>query len=196
MQTLRQIERFWSAQQYDRLARELLAARPEFSSRLLTELSTSVPCAALALIRLDELNQGHRPFNQTLIRAIIAAQEGDGGWGDPLVSAICLRALLCNGGHGLSIDRGIAYLAELQKPEGLWPAIAVPRTVSDPFVSAFILFQLADSPAFRSAANIEAPVEWFLRNESTLDADTRRLWHRARPRSRMRIAVAAAAVAN
>src|SRR5438046_4697757 len=144
MQTLRQIERLWSTRQDGRLSRELLAARPEYSARRLTERSASVPCAALALIRLDELNQGHRPVNQTLIRAIIAAQEGDGGWGDPLVSAICLRALLCNGGHGLSIDRGISYLAELQKPDGLWPAIAVLRTASDPFVSAFILFNLLD----------------------------------------------------
>jgi hypothetical protein len=192
MQTLRQIERFWSARQYERLARDLLAARPEFSARLLTELSAAVPCAALALIRLDELNQGHRPFNQTLIRAIIAAQEGDGGWGDPLISAVCLRALLCNGGHGLSIDRGIAYLAELQKPDGLWPAIAVLRTASDPFVSAFILFQLADSTAFRSAVNIDAAVGWFLRNESTLEGDAQRLWHRAGPRCRLRTFATAA----
>jgi hypothetical protein len=192
VQTLRQIERFWSARQYDRLARELLAARPEFSGRLLGELSESVPCAALALIRLDELNQGHRPFNQTLIRAIIAPQEGDGGWGDPLVSAICIRALLCNGGHGLSIERGISYLAELQKPDGLWPAIAVLRTASDSFVSAFILFQLTDSPAFRSAVNMDGAVEWFLRNESKLDGDAQRLWYRAGPRCRLRTFATAA----
>src|SRR4051794_9974260 len=112
MQTIRQIERYWSARQHDRLARELLAARPEFSHRLVAELSHSVPTAALALIRLDELNQARHPLNQTLIRHIIAAQEGDGGWGDPLITALCLRALTCNRGQGPSVDRGIAYLAE------------------------------------------------------------------------------------
>ena len=115
MQTTRQIDRFWNARQYDRLARELLSARIEFSARLLGEIAHSVPAAALALIRLDELNQGFHPLNEKLIRTIIAAQEGDGGWGDLIVSALCLRALMCNRGQGIAIDRGIAWLANLQK---------------------------------------------------------------------------------
>src|SRR5688572_9196736 len=123
MQTTRQIERFWTARQYGRLTRELLSARSEFSDRLVVELSRSVPAAALALIRLDELNQGHHPLNQVLIRHIIAAQEGDGGWGDPLVTALCLRALTLNRGQGVCVDRGFANLAELQKPQGVWPAV-------------------------------------------------------------------------
>src|SRR5690242_20123657 len=103
MQTTRQIERLWNARQYDRLAAEMLRARPEFSHRLVAELSQSVPAAALALIRLDELNQGFHPLCGKLIRTIIAAQEGDGGWGDPLVSALCLRALMCNRGLGVVV---------------------------------------------------------------------------------------------
>src|SRR5688500_2877436 len=111
MQTTRQIDRHWNARQYDRLARELLAPRPEYSPRLLAELSRSVPVAALAIIRLDELNQANHPLNGKLIRTIIAAQEGDGGWGDPLVTALCLRALMCGKGVGLCVNRGLAYLA-------------------------------------------------------------------------------------
>ena len=34
MQTTRQLDRFWNARQYDRLARELLTARIESSPRL------------------------------------------------------------------------------------------------------------------------------------------------------------------
>src|SRR4051794_40933993 len=103
MQTTRQIERLWSARQYDRLARELLAGRVENSPRLAAELSRAVPAAALAIVRLDELNQPLHPLNGVLIRTIIAAQEGDGGWGDVLVSVLCLRALMCNKGQGIAI---------------------------------------------------------------------------------------------
>lgn len=186
MQTTRQIERFWSARQYDRLARELLAPRPEFSHRLVAELSHSVPAAALALIRLDELNQAHHPLNQVLIRHVIAAQEGDGGWGDPLVTALCLRALSCGRGQGPIVDRGFAYLADLQKPQGVWPAVPIRRAAEDAFASAFILFCLADHPVFRAAVHLEDAVAWFDRHEADLDGDAQRLWHRASLRCRLR----------
>jgi hypothetical protein len=192
MQTTRQIERFWSARQYDRLTRELLVARPEFSHRLVTELSHSVPAAALALIRLDELNQAYHPLNQTLIRHVIAAQEGDGGWGDPLITALCLRALACGRGQGPSFDRGVGYLADLQKPAGVWPNVPIRRTTEDAFTSAFILFQLADHPVFRAAVRLDDAVAWFDRHEGGLDEDTRRLWHRTSLRCRLRAMVAMA----
>src|SRR3982750_1661159 len=176
MQTTRQIERHWTARQYDRLARELLAPRPENSPRLLAEVSQAVPAAALAIIRLDELNQANHPLNGKLIRTIVAAQEGDGGWGDPLVSALCLRALMCNRGLGVVVDRGIAYLAALQKDEGAWPALPIRRSAEDAVVSAFILFHLADQDAFRAAIRLDAALTWLTHRESTLDEETRRLW--------------------
>ena len=186
MQTIRQIDRFWNARQYGRLAQELLHARVEFSPRLVAELAHPVATAAMALIRLDELNQGFHPLTQKLIRTIIAAQEGDGGWGDLMVSALCLRALMCNRGQGPAIDRGIAYLAALQKEQGSWPAVPIRRTAEDAFVSAFILFQLADQQAFRSAVHFDDAVEWLAQNEPTFDPETARLWHRASLRCRLR----------
>ena len=186
MQTTRQIERFWSAKQYDRLTRELLSARSEYSHRLVVELSRSVPAAALALIRLDELNQAYLPLNQVLIRHIIAAQEGDGGWGDPLVTALCLRALTLNRGQGICVDRGFTYLAELQKPQGVWPSVGIRRTAEDAFTSAFILFLLADDAGFRAAVRFDDAVAWFERHETGLDDDARRLWQRAALRCRLR----------
>ena len=193
MQTTRQIERFWGARQYDRLARELLAARPENSPRLLAEVSRAVPAAALTLIRMDELNQAHHPLNGKLIRMILAAQEGDGGWGDPVVTALCIRALACSQGDGLAIDRGIEHLAELQKDNGAWPAVSVRRTNEDAFVSAFIQFHLADHPGFRAAVRLEDAADWFANHESTLDEATLRLWRRASTRCRVRpMAVSAA----
>ena len=186
MQTTRQIERHWNARQYDRLARELLSGRPENCPRLLAELSRAVPAAALAVIRLDELNQANHSLNGKLIRTIIAAQEGDGGWGDPLVSALCLRALMCNRGLGVCVTRGIAYLANLQKGEGAWPAAPIRRMSEDGFVTAFILFHLADQDAFRAAVRFEDAVAWLTRHEAASDPDTRRLSHRATLRARLR----------
>src|SRR2546428_386722 len=83
-------------------------------------------------------------------RALLAAQNvNDGGWGDPVVTALCVRALLCGRGNGPSIDFGLRYLANLQKTEGVWPAGPIRRLPADPAASAFVLFQLGDRPHFR-----------------------------------------------
>lgn len=178
MQTTRQLERFWNGRQYDRLARELLAGRVESSHRLVAELSRDLPAAALALVRMDELNQSHHPLAQKLIHLILSQQESDGGWGDPLIAALCIRALMTSRGQGLSIERGLTWLADLQKPEGPWPAVAIRRTAEDAFVTAFILFQLADQAAFRAVARLDDAINWFLAHQSSLDEDARRLWNR------------------
>ncbi|HSI35413.1 MAG: hypothetical protein ACAI43_18870 [Phycisphaerae bacterium] len=194
MQTVRQIERYWTARQYDRLTRELLKARPEASERLALELGQALPSAALAIIRLDELCQAHHPLVGKLIRTIIAAQENDGGWGDPLVSALCLRALLTNHGQGVAIERGVEYLATLQQAGGIWPSVSIRRTAEDPFVSAFILFNLADQPAFRDAVRLDDATAWFDKHWADCDPATRKLWDRAG--IRCRIARLSTAVAN
>jgi len=185
MQTVRQIERYWNARQYDRLTRSLLAARPEASERLAIELGHAIPAAALSLIRMDELMQAHHPLSPKLIRALLASQESDGGWGDPLTTAVCLRALLLGSGQGIAVERGVAYLAALQQTSGIWPSVGVRRTAEDPFVSAFILFQLADQPVFQSVVRMDAAADWFDRHPSSLNADTLRLWHRASLRCRI-----------
>src|SRR5438093_803532 len=115
MITLRHIERLWDGRSYDTLIGELLAARAEDSPRLRTLLSGSLPAAALGLIRLDELNQAHAPIAPKFIRRILASQNADGGWDDPLLTALCIRALQTARGQGAAIDRAIAYLADMQK---------------------------------------------------------------------------------
>lgn len=178
MQTVRQIDRLWNARAYPRLAEELLRSRPEYSPRLAAELGRAVPVAALALIRLDELTQPHHPLNAKLIRMILSAQEGDGGWGDPLTTALCLRALLCCRGHGVCVDAGVNYLANLQKDCGLWPAAPIRRMPEDAFVSAFVLHQLVGHEPFRQAINLDTALAWFVDHHDILDADTQRLYHR------------------
>lgn len=179
MFTIRQIERLWNAKEFRRLAVELLAGRPEASCRLEIEFARSVPAAALGLIRMDELTQSHHPLYRKLLNVLILAQEADGGWGDVMTTALCVRALACGGGHGVAIERGLAYLAQLQKSEGIWPKVPFRRMPGDAFVSAFVLFELGNQDAFHRTSRVSDAIDWFAGNLATLDADTRRMWDRA-----------------
>src|SRR5687768_15507353 len=179
MFTIRQIERLWNSKQYRRLAVELLTGRAEASYRLEAEFGRSVPAAALALIRMDELAQSHHPLYRTLLNVLIVGQEADGGWGDVMTTALCVRALTRGDGPGVAVERGLAYLAQLQKSEGVWPKIPIRRMPGDAFVSAFVLFELGETESFRQTARVADAVDWFNVNLPTLDADTRRMWDRA-----------------
>lgn len=185
MITIRQIERSWTARTYDKLFRELVATRPESTFRFEHEQGRSTPAAAMALIRMDELSQSYVPLYGKLLRAVLASQESDGGWGDAMTTALCLRALLCSSGDGVAIDRGLTYLANLQKTEGVWPAVPLRRMPADGYVSAFILLELGDNPRFRDAVRFSDAVAWFESHESGLDPTTRALWDRARHRCRI-----------
>lgn len=191
MTTVRQIERYWNAKEYARLFRELIAARPEGRFRLEIEVRAPL-AAALAVIRLDELTQSYVPLYTRLLRVLLMAQESDGGWGDPVTTAVCLRALLCGQGNGFAVERGLSYLANLQKDEGIWPNLPLRRMPADAHVSAFILCQLGDSPAFREAVRWADAVTWFERHADQLDEETHELWARASLRCRLHSGMASA----
>jgi len=182
MMTVRQIERQWEAKEYERLFTDVMSARPEAGLKLGMEATRPVSAAAMALIRLDELDQSHVRLYSKLVRAVLAAQERDGGWGDIVTTAICVRALLCGDGNGPAIDRGLGYLSELQKAEGIWPNVPIRRMPADSYVSALLLYQLGTQPRFRQAVRLADAVLWFSANEAWLDDDTRDLWRRARLR--------------
>jgi hypothetical protein len=190
MMTVRQIERMWSAKQYDRLFRDLIANRPESALRAQIELAQPLATAALGVIRLYELNQEHTPLYSTLLKSLLAAQQADGGWSDPMTTALSLRALLQCQGTGPTIDRALTYLANLQKPEGIWPNVPIRRLPADPYVSAFILYQLAAYPEFRAAVRFSGAVNWFEFNEPSLDPESRTLWDRASLRCQLRAQLA------
>jgi hypothetical protein len=179
MFTVRQIERLWNSKEFRRLAVELLAGRAEGSYRLEAEFARSVPAAALGLIRMDELTQSHHPLYRKLLNVLILSQEADGGWGDVMTTALCIRALACGDGHGVAIERGLTYLAQLQKSEGIWPKVPFRRMPGDAFVSAFVLFELGDLEGFRRTSRVTDAIDWFHGNVATLDPDTRRMWDRA-----------------
>ncbi len=193
MTTVRQIQRLWSAKAYDKLLQHLLLPRAEASDRLLAELTGPVAAAAVVVVRLDEMSQTFAPLYAEAIRVVLAAQSPAGGWGDPLLSAVCLRALMCGRGHGSAVDCGLADLAGLQKDEGLWPNPPVRRLPADPFASAFLLMQLGESEPFRAAVRFADAVEWFETNELALDGPTRRLWSHAARRCTARPTHTAAA---
>ena len=191
MTTLRQVERYWEARTYEKLFRELLAARPESAFRFEFEAGWAMPAAALAVIRLDELSQSHTPLYARLVRAVLAGQEPDGGWGDLVTTALCLRALTRGRGNGMAVERGLSYLANLQKNEGIWPAGPLRRMPADAYASGLVLYELGDCPAFREAVRFHEAVNWFEANEPWLGEETRRLWDRARLRCRLRLAAPA-----
>jgi hypothetical protein len=188
MTTVRHLERLWTGRLYDKLFRELAANRPEAGLRLELELAGScraVPASAMAVIRMNELGQSHHPLQAKLVRTLVATQETDGGWGDPVATALALRALLADRGTGETIARGLQYLAIMQKPEGIWPNVPFRRMPADPYVSAFILYQLGSQPQFRQAVRFFDALNWFESHESSLDGETRRLWDRASLRCRV-----------
>jgi hypothetical protein len=185
MVTVKHAERLWNERMYQRLLGEMLANRPEAALRL--ELEECGPCraiaaAAMGAIRLSELNQSHLPLQSKFLRTLIATQQSDGGWGDPLATTLALRALLCDRGQGAAIERGMQYLAMLQKPEGIWPKEPIRRMPADAQVSAFILYHLGRDESFRRAVRVDDALSWFVRHESVLDAAAGKFWERAKLR--------------
>jgi hypothetical protein len=155
MLTVKQLQRLWVAGNYASISRLCLEMRPEVSARLITEGARPIAAAAMIIMRLDELGQAHHPFVAQLIRTLLKSQEADGGWQDPITTAFALKALLTSRGAGVAVNRAAAYLACLQKEDGLWPKEPLRRMPSDPFVSAVILFLLVNEPVFRSAIRLE-----------------------------------------
>jgi hypothetical protein len=183
MQTVKQIERLWNARRYEVLLAQLVACRAdaEFAT-LLQSGPMAVPAAAMGIVRLDELGQSGVPLYHKLLICLLAAQESDGGWGDPTLTALCLRALLGSRGAGEAIDRGLTYLATLQKEEGIWPRIPIRRMPGDALTSAIVLYQLSHEPRFREAVAFDDAVQWFDLNISQLDPQARKLWYSVRLR--------------
>ncbi len=184
MTTVRHVDRLWTGRVWGKLLSELLSNRPEASPRLEVELHSLVATAALAMIRLDELNQTHTPLFSKLVRTVLASQDRDGGWRDAATTALCLRALLIDGGHGVAVDAGLRYLALLQRDDGAWPKEPLRRMPSDGFTTALLLFELGGCGEFRNSVRCDEAAGWLDRHAAESDADTKRLWGLACPRCR------------
>jgi hypothetical protein len=186
----------WEGRKYQRLLDELIGPRVEALAAVELRETPTAAAAGMALVRLDEMLQAHAPLGAKLIRTLIALQESDGGWGDVATTALCVRALSLQNGHGLVIDRGIQYLAALQQPEGIWPRIPIRRMPEDALVSAFVMLQLADNPRFEDGVRFEEAVAWFTGRRGFLDENARAIWDHARLRLPARSTTGAGAEAR
>jgi hypothetical protein len=133
---------------------------------------------------MDEFSQSSHPLAAVLIRAVLESQDRDGGWGEPAATALCLRALFLGRGEGPSINLGLAYLANLQKDQGIWPAVPLRRMPEDPATSLFILYQLGDNARFQGAVRFADALAWFARNRETLSHECLALYERTALRCR------------
>ena len=184
MITVRQMQRQWSTKQYQALFQKLVEYRPEAAMAIPFEENWALPCAAMAVIRLDELAQSETPLCRQLIDVILHAQQADGGWGSLICTALCVRALLCSLGGGVAVERGIGFIASLQQDQGIWPCVPIRRMPEDAFVSAFMLFELGDQLLFRSVVDIPAALKWFDRFGANLATGAANLWAKASTRCR------------
>jgi len=182
MLTIRGIERFWNSKETAALLRELIGMRIE--KGVAGDLAGRAPAAAaaLSLIRIDEWQKNASPLCGTLIRAVLSAQEADGGWGDVLVTALCVRALSLSNGAGHSIERGLAYLANLQQPAGSWPRVPLRRMSADETTTAFVLMQLADLPIFWERIQAEEAFDYLAGCDLTHEPDAALFYNAARLR--------------
>lgn len=184
MLTVRQIERLFTARDFSRLLHDLTSHRADALIRWDSRASRPTLAAAMAAVRLDELSQAHHPFCGKMIHAVLTAQEADGGWGDPLTTALCLRALLGSKGNGMVVDRGLAYLAAIQQDEGSLPGGPFRRMPADSHVTAAVLYLLGEFPQVAAAFRLPEAADWMDLNLGTLDAPTRILWRHGSVRCR------------
>lgn len=189
MLTVRQIEKMWQSDQHKKLLGELVAARAEGSGgELAFESGHALPAAAMAILRMEELSQAHMPLYSRLLRVILTAQDADGGWRDPLTTAFCVRALTCGAGAGAAIERGLSYLADLQKDEGPWPAGPLRRMPADAHATAMILLVLGDHAGFHLAVRVSDALDWLEGADDQLSESTRQVVALAEMRCRRQVA--------
>ncbi|MGF1634945.1 MAG: hypothetical protein ACFCVE_13915 [Phycisphaerae bacterium] len=199
MHTVRQLERFWRHQQYARLLAEVVAGRTDlgadFAGRLVATLPGKSAAAAVAAIRLTELCQQHTPLFKALTRHLLDAQQPDGSWGDVALTALCVHALAAGEAGDTpfppAASAGIAFLARLQRDDGLWPAECNRRMPGDVVTTALVLAQLCRMPLDPHVVRLADAVAVLEAKQITFDPATRKLWQRIGPRCRMKNAQAA-----
>ncbi|HMO25672.1 MAG TPA: hypothetical protein PKB10_05335 [Tepidisphaeraceae bacterium] len=183
MTTARQIQKLWQTHDYKRLARLCLEARADALEPVIPTLACPVGAAALALLRLTELSPFPTPMHAGLAQVLANHQHNDGGWGEPVLTAIAVRALLLADLQRDRASAGMANLGRLQRDDGLWPGGGTHRLPGDPVVTLFVLLQLGTESAFRFVTRIDRAIE-AIDTHPGLDAPSRRALAIARLRTR------------
>jgi len=156
-------ERLWNARQYVKLFGSLIANRPESTFRLEIDTPTSTLAAAMGIIRLDELNQPMCRFTAPSSEHWSPPRNGTAAGATRPSQPVSARPDAREGASE-SIQRGLRYLADLQKSDGLWPKIPFRRMPGDACVSAFVLHQLSGDERFRAVVRFNDAVSWLRNN--------------------------------
>jgi hypothetical protein len=180
------IERTYAARDFSRLLHDLTSHRADALIQWDRQAARPILAAAMGAIRIEELSQAHHPFCGKLLQVVLGAQEADGGWGDPLTTALCLRALLSSRGNGLAIDRGLVYLASLQQDDGAFPAGPFRRMPADAHATAALLYLLAEYSAVSEVVKVNAAADWLDAHIPAMTDATRVLWRHGSLRCRQR----------
>lgn len=189
MTTVRQIGGLWQEGQTGKLMAQLAQYRGDLPDWLAADLAGNpTAVAAVALIRLAELDQTHTPAAANLTRKLLADQLPDGGFGDTLVTALAVRALrlLIAPAAKSAAGRGLAHLTALQQDDGSFPREPLRRMPACPTTTAFVLVQLGADPVAAAQLRVEAALSTL--NHRKTDARQSQLAKLALLRTRSAIA--------
>ncbi|HEX8915090.1 MAG TPA: hypothetical protein VF796_22250, partial [Humisphaera sp.] len=173
MITARQIDRLFHGKDFSRLLHDLTSHRADALVRWDARASRHTLAAAMSAIRLDELNFAAHPLSGKMIQVVLAAQEADGGWGDPVTTALCLRALLAGRGDGVAVERGLSYLANLQQEGGSFPAGPFRRMPADAHATAAVVYLLAEHTPAWAVVDLGGAADWVDAHPDEQDVATR-----------------------
>jgi hypothetical protein len=193
MMTVKHMERLWRANRPAKLLADVTEGRggTGWAGRL-AELNfaggnhnlaplTPLAAAAAALLRLDDLGQGHAAFAKTLRSRLRQGQRPDGTWGDLGLTALCVRVLTTPADAGAA-SRGLAALAEMQRDDGSWSATGVRRVIGDVDTTLAIAEHLTFIPRLDGRPSLEAALSFLA--TAKLTPEQRRTFARVESRRR------------
>ena len=186
MLTISMLGRLWRTARYRQIVRQVCEGRPEGCLSLDDRLGGPTGAAALALLRLGELNQFRLPLAAELRERVLMSQAGDGGWGTTssgkaMLTALCVRSLG-------DVSRATASAMEERNGAAVrrgmdWLAGSVNRWGEDPFECGFVLLELGRNEAFRRRLPIAKLMHrGRLWQAQTREEDVRLVWSRCRLR--------------
>jgi len=161
MTTIRQINGLWSEGRTRQLVAELTRYRPDFPPTLIDALASNpLAAAALAMIRLQELDQTLLATYDGLKRKLLDAQENDGSFGSIAVTVLACRALLTEASASESLRKGLEYLSLTQREDGGFPIDAPRRLPADLMNTALCIYHLSRDDRAKRALRFEAAGRW------------------------------------
>lgn len=161
MTSVRQIDGLWSEGRTRQLVTELTRFRPDFPASLIDSLSSSaVVAAALAMMRLQELDQTLFASYEGLERKLLASQAEDGSFGSIPVTALACRALLVEPTSSEALRKGLEYLGSMQREDGSFPIDSPRRLPGDLLTTALCIYHLSRDDRAKRALRFELAGRW------------------------------------